>query len=78
MKDEDSPEYTAAVKGVSERLIKATLKVGGTCTGEHGVGSGKKKYLIDQYGQNGLNMMRTVKNAFDPLNIFNPGKIFDL
>jgi FAD/FMN-containing dehydrogenase len=78
IKDADDEEYTKAVKAVNQRLIKATLAVGGTCTGEHGVGSGKKKYLIDQYGENGLNMMRTVKRAFDPLNIFNPGKVFDL
>jgi len=76
--DEDTPEYTAAVKGVSERLIAATLAVGGTCTGEHGVGSGKKKYLIDQYGTEGLSTMKTLKKTLDPLNIFNPGKVFDL
>jgi D-lactate dehydrogenase (cytochrome) len=44
-------------------------------TGEHGIGIGKKALLIDEFGQNGLNTMKTIKQALDPLNILNPGKV---
>ena len=46
----------------------------GTCTGEHGVGLGKMKYLEEEHGE-ALVLMRQLKQAFDPLNIMNPGKI---
>ena len=48
----------------------------GTCTGEHGIGLGKKKYLIDQFGPDALNLMKAIKVLMDPNNILNPGKIF--
>ena len=49
--------------------------MGGTCTGEHGIGIGKKKLLKNQFGNEGINMMRTIKDALDPLNIMNPGTV---
>ena len=61
------------VKAVYERLIKRALAMGGTCTGEHGIGSGKREYLALEHG-NGLDVMRAIKAALDPLNIMNPGK----
>lgn len=61
------------VKGVYERLINRALAMGGTCTGEHGIGSGKREYLAREHG-NGLDVMRAIKTALDPLNIMNPGK----
>ena len=61
------------VKTVYERLIKRALAMGGTCTGEHGIGSGKREYLALEHG-NGLDVMRSIKAALDPLNIMNPGK----
>ena len=61
------------VKAVYERLIKRALAMGGTCTGEHGIGSGKREYLALEHG-NGLDVMRSIKAALDPLNIMNPGK----
>jgi len=73
---DDSLEYTKAIRTLSDRLIDRTLAVGGTCTGEHGVGYGKIKYLQEQYkGSATLAMMKLIKNALDPLNIMNPGKI---
>jgi D-lactate dehydrogenase (cytochrome) len=61
------------VKAVYERLINRALAMGGTCTGEHGIGSGKREYLALEHG-NGLDVMRAIKAALDPLNILNPGK----
>ncbi len=60
----------------SERLVEHTLALGGTCTGEHGVGLRKKKYLSKEHGP-ALNWMRQIKALFDPENLLNPGKIFD-
>jgi D-lactate dehydrogenase (cytochrome) len=60
----------------SERLVEHTLSLGGTCTGEHGVGLRKKKYLSKEHGP-ALDWMRQIKRLFDPQNLLNPGKIFD-
>jgi D-lactate dehydrogenase (cytochrome) len=61
------------VKAAYDRLIARALDMGGTCTGEHGIGSGKRKYLRDEHG-NGVDVMIAIKHALDPLNIMNPGK----
>jgi D-lactate dehydrogenase (cytochrome) len=50
----------------------------GTITGEHGIGLGKKKLLIDEFGLQGVNTMQAIKQALDPLNILNPGKVLDI
>jgi len=60
----------------SQRLVEFTLALGGTCTGEHGVGIRKKKYLVSELGP-ALGWMRQIKQLFDPHNLLNPGKIFD-
>jgi D-lactate dehydrogenase (cytochrome) len=71
----DSEEYISNLHKVNDNLIRRTLNAGGTCTGEHGVGYGKIKYLEPQYGTGGVHMMKLVKQGMDPLNIMNPGKI---
>ena len=61
-------------RGSSERLVERALKFGGTCSGEHGVGIGKLKYLQAEHGA-ALDVMRAIKRAIDPDNLMNPGKL---
>jgi D-lactate dehydrogenase (cytochrome) len=57
------------------RLVERSLAMEGTCTGEHGVGQEKMKYLLKEYNTATLDVMRSIKRALDPMNIMNPGKI---
>lgn len=59
---------------LNQRMIQRAINMGGTCTGEHGIGLGKKEFLTWEKG-NALPVMRLIKNALDPLGIMNPGKI---
>ena len=74
---DDADEVTRA-KGLSERLVERALSMDGTCTGEHGVGQGKMKYLLAEHGAAALAVMTSIKRALDPQNIMNPGKIVAL
>ena len=65
-------------KAMMERLVERALAMDGTCTGEHGVGQGKMKYLAAEHGEPALATMRAIKQALDPLDIMNPGKIVSL
>ena len=78
VKEDDTPEYVMRLHEVNRRLIERTLAAGGSCTGEHGIGVGKKQYLEKQYGAGAVEMMRTLKRALDPQNILNPGKVVDV
>ncbi|MFN0193108.1 MAG: FAD-binding oxidoreductase [Aestuariivirga sp.] len=71
--DPNDAAEVARVKAAYDRLIVRALAMGGTCTGEHGIGSGKIKYLEREHGP-ALAFMREIKRAFDPHNIMNPGK----
>ena len=71
----DKNESEKAEKAVDE-LFNATLALGGTITGEHGVGMTKLKYLPREIGATQIKLMKGIKKVFDPQNILNPGKIF--
>jgi D-lactate dehydrogenase (cytochrome) len=71
------PGDEAAAEAFAGRLVDRAQAMGGTCTGEHGVGLGKKKYLQAEHGE-ALEVMRTLKRALDPDNRMNPGKILDM
>ena len=63
-------------RAVNERMIDFALSVGGTCTGEHGVGVGKREALLREHGEASVSLMRAIKRAIDPANLMNPCKIF--
>jgi D-lactate dehydrogenase (cytochrome) len=64
-----------AAKALCERLVERALAMDGTCTGEHGVGQGKMKYLAGELGAPALAAMAAIKRSLDPDGIMNPGKI---
>ena len=73
--DMDDADEVERAKALSERLVERALAMDGTCTGEHGVGQGKMKYLVAEYGAAALAAMASIKRALDPQDIMNPGKI---
>jgi D-lactate dehydrogenase (cytochrome) len=75
MVDMNDPAEVKTAKAFCERLVERALAMDGTCTGEHGVGQGKMKYLEAEHGLPALEAMRAVKRALDPDGIMNPGKI---
>jgi D-lactate dehydrogenase (cytochrome) len=77
MIDVDDPDEVARAEAFVGRLNVRAIAMDGTCTGEHGVGQGKMKYLAAEHGR-GLEVMRAIKRAIDPENIMNPGKIIAL
>ena len=76
--DPDDPGEIAGAEAFHGRLVEYALAREGTCTGEHGVGYGKARFLISEHGPAGVEMMRSIKQALDPDGIFNPGKILQL
>ena len=73
--DMDDPAEVEACEAFVDRLVKRALAMEGTCTGEHGIGQKKMKYLELEHGPAALDLMRVLKQAIDPHNIMNPGKI---
>ena len=73
--DMDDPDEVTRAEKFMERLVARALAMDGTCTGEHGVGQGKLKYLAAEHGNATLDVMRAIKGALDPQGIMNPGKI---
>ncbi len=73
--DPNCTEEMKAAESVNKKMIERALQLDGTCTGEHGIGIGKRECLIEEMGL-GVGVMKQIKLALDPLNIMNPGKIF--
>jgi D-lactate dehydrogenase (cytochrome) len=73
--DPNDPGEIARAEQLSSSLVLRAIALGGTCTGEHGVGMHKMGYLVTEAGPGAIAMMRTIKRALDPKNIMNPGKI---
>ncbi|TAK49028.1 MAG: FAD-binding protein [Xanthobacteraceae bacterium] len=74
--DMNDADEIARAEGYVHRMVERALAMGGTCTGEHGIGQGKQKYLRRELGESAIDTMRMVKRALDPHNILNPGKLF--
>lgn len=73
--DTENPEEIATADAIISRLAVRAIEMEGTCTGEHGIGQGKQKYMAQEHG-NSVAVMQAIKSALDPNNILNPGKIW--
>ncbi|MBV2193302.1 MAG: FAD-binding protein [Azonexus sp.] len=73
--DTDNPKEMEEAAWISRRVVERAIAMEGTCTGEHGVGLGKKKYLVAEHGEVAVDVMRAVKAALDPRGLLNPGKV---
>jgi D-lactate dehydrogenase (cytochrome) len=73
--DPDSEDETRRARDFASRLAQRAIRMDGTCTGEHGVGIGKRDYMALEHGEPAIAIMRKIKQAIDPGNILNPGKI---
>ncbi|KAH9979849.1 FAD-linked oxidase-like protein [Lactifluus volemus] len=69
-------EELKVVHGLVHRMVERALALDGTCTGEHGVGIGKREFLVEELGVGTVGLMKTIKRAIDPLGIMNPGKLY--
>jgi glycolate oxidase len=76
--NEKDHEEMHRVEAALEEIVDETIRLGGTITGEHGVGLAKKLFLRRQMGEGSYALMQSVKRALDPMSLLNPGKIFDL
>jgi glycolate oxidase len=72
----EGDEVPAAIWSAADELFLAALRLGGTLTGEHGIGLLKRRWLRDELGDDQVALQRQVKAVFDPLGILNPGKVF--
>lgn len=73
--DPDDTDQWAESERINASLVARAIRMDGTCTGEHGVGIHKVRFLIDEHGVDAVDLMRRVKNALDPNDILNPGKV---
>ena len=72
--DPDDPEQVKTAEALHERMVLRALAMGGTCTGEHGIGYGKLRFMEAEHGE-AVGAMRAIKRALDPHNLMNPGKV---
>jgi D-lactate dehydrogenase (cytochrome) len=75
--DPNDAGEVARAEAFHERLVRRAIAMEGTCTGEHGIGYGKAHFLLEEHGAEAVAMMRAVKRALDPDDLFNPGKLAD-
>ncbi|MBP6020785.1 MAG: FAD-binding protein [Burkholderiaceae bacterium] len=73
--DPDNPQEWEESERLNQQLVQRAIAMDGTCTGEHGVGLHKMEFMLAEHGQDALDLMASLKHAFDPHNILNPGKI---
>ena len=76
--DPAKPNELEEADRLNHRIVSRALAAAGTCTGEHGVGLHKMEFLVEEHGADAIDLMARIKRAYDPLNILNPGKIFQL
>jgi D-lactate dehydrogenase (cytochrome) len=76
--DPNNAQECETAEALNQQLVSRALRLGGTCTGEHGIGLHKMDFLRTETGEGAVDMMRTIKRALDPHNIMNPGKIFSM
>jgi len=74
--DPNDPKGLEGAWDMDRRIVARGLALGGTCTGEHGVGIGKREFLEQEHGAEALAVMRGIKQSLDPRGILNPGKMF--
>ena len=74
--DPDNPAEMGAVEQLNVQMVQRAIRLEGTCTGEHGIGLHKMGYLLEEAGPETVALMRSIKQALDPKNILNPGKVF--
>lgn len=74
--DGESAEEMALAERMNAAIVRLAISLGGTCTGEHGIGLHKRGFLPEETGEEAVAWMRRIKRTFDPLNLLNPGKIF--
>lgn len=75
--DPDDAAMLEQALEIDKRMVQRALAMGGTCTGEHGIGFGKLKHMRNEHGDGAIATMQAVKKALDPQNIMNPGKVVD-
>lgn len=75
MVDPDNPTEIDEAKRLGERLSERTIAMGGTVSGEHGIGIGKRKFMAEEHGEDAWQLMGQIKQTFDPNGILNPGKV---
>ncbi|MBP6564821.1 MAG: 2-hydroxy-acid oxidase, partial [Burkholderiales bacterium] len=73
--DPDSQADCEEAWELNTRLVRRALAMGGTCTGEHGIGLGKREFLVEEFGEGAVGVMRELKATLDPANLLNPGKV---
>lgn len=71
----DDPDEIAEVARLNDRLVRRAIAAGGTCSGEHGIGTGKREFMVAEHGDAAVEAMRAIKAALDPENLLNPGKV---